>query len=81
MLAGWGGFNLVEGLIDHQILGVHHVRDDIGAPLGWDLAFLAFGALLVLAGAALARSATRADPAGRPRRTSTSRQPQPGEPT
>jgi hypothetical protein len=26
------------------------VRDDLGAPLGWDLGFLAFGALLVLAG-------------------------------
>ena len=63
LLLGWGAFNLVEGLIDHQILGIHHVRDDLGAPLGWDLAFLAFGALLVLGGLALARSARRADPA------------------
>jgi uncharacterized membrane protein len=37
------------------VLGLHHVRDDLGAPLGWDLGFLAFGALLVLAGIALAR--------------------------
>jgi uncharacterized membrane protein len=49
-LAGWGVFNLVEGLIDHQLLGLHHVRDDLGAPLGWDLAFLVLGAVLVLAG-------------------------------
>jgi uncharacterized membrane protein len=55
LLAGWGVFNLVEGLIDHQILGLHHVRDDLGGPLGWDLAFLAFGALLVAGGLALAR--------------------------
>jgi uncharacterized membrane protein len=55
MLAGWGAFNLVEGLIDHQILGLHHVRDDLGGPLGWDLAFLASGALLVAGGLALAR--------------------------
>jgi len=55
MLAGWGVFNLVEGLIDHQILGLHHVRDDLGGPLGWDLAFLASGALLVAGGLALAR--------------------------
>lgn len=27
LLAGWGAFNLVEGLIDHQLLGIHHVRD------------------------------------------------------
>jgi uncharacterized membrane protein len=55
LLAGWGAFNVVEGLVDHQLLGIHHVRDDLGAPLGWDLGFLAFGALLVLVGLALAR--------------------------
>lgn len=55
LLAGWGVFNLVEGLVDHQLLGIHHVRDDIGAPLGWDLAFLGLGALLVACGAALSR--------------------------
>jgi uncharacterized membrane protein len=55
LLAGWGGFNLVEGLVDHQLLGIHHVRDDLGGPLGWDLAFLGFGMLLVIAGLALAR--------------------------
>ena len=50
VLAGWGLFNLVEGLVDHQILGVHHVRDDLGGPLGWDLAFLASGVLLIAGG-------------------------------
>jgi uncharacterized membrane protein len=61
LLAGWGVFNLVEGIVDHELLGIHHVRDDLGAPLGWDLGFLAFGALLVAGGVALARSATSAD--------------------
>jgi uncharacterized membrane protein len=56
LLAGWGAFNVVEGLIDHQILGVHHVRDDLGAPPGWDLAFIALGVILVAVGFALARS-------------------------
>lgn len=23
LLLGWGGFNLIEGVVDHQILGVH----------------------------------------------------------
>ena len=55
MLVGWGAFNLVEGLVDHQILGVHHVRDDVGAPLGWDLGFLASGVFLAAAGWYLAR--------------------------
>ena len=59
LLAGWGAFNLVEGLVDHQLLGIHHVRDDLGAPLGWDLGFLAFGLVLVLVGAAAVRSAER----------------------
>jgi uncharacterized membrane protein len=50
VLAGWGIFNLVEGLIDHQLLGVHHVRDDLGAPLSWDLGFLISGVVLVAGG-------------------------------
>ena len=64
LLLGWGLFNLVEGLVDHQILGIHHVRDDLGAPLGWDLGFLAFGALLALAGWALIRSGRESRAAG-----------------
>ena len=59
LLAGWGVFNLVEGLIDHQILGIHHVRDDLGGPVGWDLGFLAVSLLLIAIGAALARSGDR----------------------
>ena len=66
LLAGWGAFNVVEGLIDHQILGIHHVRDDLGAPLGWDLAFLALGAVLIAAGYALVRSGERLAATGAP---------------
>ena len=58
-LIGWGAFNLVEGVIDHQLLGIHHVRDDLGAPIGWDVGFLLLGALLVAAGMALVRSGRR----------------------
>ncbi len=68
VLAGWGVFNVVEGVVNHQLLGVHHVRDDLGGPLAWDLACLAFGARLVAVGlgvhragrAELVRSADRA---------------------
>ena len=55
LLAGWGIFNLVEGVVDHHVLGLHHVRDDLGGPIGWDLAFLGLGAVLAVAGWALVR--------------------------
>ncbi len=53
LLAGWGIFNLVEGIVDHHILGVHHVRDDVADPMWWDLGFLAFGGALLVVGFAL----------------------------
>ncbi len=53
VLAGWGIFNVVEGLVNHQILGVHHVRDDLDAPMSWDIGFLAFGVVLVVGGGLL----------------------------
>jgi uncharacterized membrane protein len=55
IIAGWGVFNLVEGLVDHQILGVHHVHSG-PHQLAYDLGFLALGAVLVVAGVALARA-------------------------
>lgn len=27
LVLGWGVFNLVEGLVDHHLLDIHHVRD------------------------------------------------------
>jgi uncharacterized membrane protein len=59
VLTGWGIFDVVEGLVDHQILGIHHVRDDLGGPLSWDLGFLAFGVLLILGGWALHQHGVR----------------------
>src|SRR5215217_2689832 len=55
LLAGWGAFNLVEGLVDHHLLGVHHVRDDVAEPAPWDLAFLALALVQVVIGVVLAR--------------------------
>ena len=58
LLMGWGAFNLVEGLLDHHILGLHHVNET--APpeqwIVWDLAFLAWGALMLVSGWVLART-------------------------
>jgi len=61
ILAGWGLFNLVEGILDHQILGIHHVR---GGPyqLWWDIGFLVLGALLLAGGWLLQRTGRPLDP-------------------
>jgi uncharacterized membrane protein len=43
MIFGWGLFNLVEGAIDHHVLGLHHVRDmPVHVPL-YDWMFLGIG--------------------------------------
>ena len=59
LLLGWGIFNLVEGIIDHHLLGLHHVRDvPMHVPI-YDWIFLGIGGLgLILMGWALARRGT-----------------------
>jgi uncharacterized membrane protein len=57
---GWGLFNLVEGIVDHHLLGIHHVRTGPDE-LAWDLAFLAFGAVLLVVGWLLARAPSGTD--------------------
>jgi uncharacterized membrane protein len=56
LILGWGVFNLVEGLIDHVILGIHHVRDlPVYVPL-YDWVFLLVGGLgFILLGQMLSR--------------------------
>jgi uncharacterized membrane protein len=55
MLIGWGLFNFVEGVIDHHILGIHHVHPGAGE-LAWDLGFLASGLAFLGIGALLVRA-------------------------
>ncbi len=50
MLAGWGLFNLVEGLIHHQILKLHNVMEFTPDPDPWNYGFLASGVLFMLIG-------------------------------
>lgn len=57
LLAGWGGFNVVEGVVDHQLLGIHHVRPGPDWLL-WDVGFLVWGGLMLLAGVLLLRRPT-----------------------
>lgn len=55
LLAGWGMFNFVEGLIDHQILGIHHVRPGQPGEFLADMLFLASGVGFFAVGWLLAR--------------------------
>ena len=54
ILAGMGLFNLIEGLIVHHLLELHHVKPGPNQ-LSWDLLYLASGAVLVAWGARLRR--------------------------
>ncbi len=56
LILGWGLFNLVEGIVDHHILGLHHVRDlPVHVPL-YDWLFLGIGgAGFILLGWAFSR--------------------------
>jgi uncharacterized membrane protein len=60
-LAGWGLFNVVEGILDHHILGIHHVHSG-PYQLWWDIGFLVLGAVLVISGYLLQRGGRPFDP-------------------
>lgn len=59
LLLGWGLFNVVEGVVDHHLLQIHHVRPGPNQT-AWDVAFLAWGALMLVAGWLLVRRGARA---------------------
>lgn len=52
LLIGFGLFNTVEGLVNHQILGIHHVNETVPREqwLAWDLGFIAWGLAMLYAG-------------------------------
>jgi uncharacterized membrane protein len=57
LVMGWGFFNVVEGLIDHHLLDLHHVYEPLGRSV-WDYAFLVWGVAMLAAGWALRRRDT-----------------------
>ena len=42
LLIGWGGFNLVEGIVNHHLLGLHHVMYE------WSFLLIGGAGLIVL---------------------------------
>ena len=58
LLLGWGIFNLVEGVIDHHLLGIHHVRDMPSHVPLYDWLFLGIGGVgLIVLGWLMSRGA------------------------
>lgn len=57
MLMGFGLFNIVEGLVNHQILGIHHVNETVPRAqwIYWDVMFLAWGVAMLAGGSLLKR--------------------------
>jgi uncharacterized membrane protein len=61
LLIGFGLFNLVEGVVNHQLLGLHHVNETVAREqwIYWDVGFLIWGAAMLIAGWLLLRSGRR----------------------
>lgn len=64
MLMGFGLFNLVEGLVNHQLLGIHHVNETVPREQWayWDGAFILWGLAMLAGGWVLLRRAQAAQP-------------------
>ena len=64
VLIGFGAFNLVEGTVNHQLLGIHHVNEMVARAqwVYWDLGFLVWGAAMLVGGWALLKIGRRESP-------------------
>jgi uncharacterized membrane protein len=49
---GFGLFNVVEGIVDHHVLKLHHVNETVspGQWIYWDIGFLVWGAAMLFIG-------------------------------
>jgi uncharacterized membrane protein len=61
MLIGFGLFNVVEGVVNHHLLELHHVNETVPRNhwIYWDIGFLIWGASMLVSGWALLRSGQR----------------------
>jgi len=63
VLAGGGLFNFIEGIVNHQVLAIHHVYPGHPQQLGIDLLYLANGVAFAAIGWWLVRSGRRPESA------------------
>ena len=63
LLAGFGAWHVVDGILSHWLLGIHRIRLDSAAPLVWDLGwFLGLGLGPMLLGWWVARRPGQSGP-------------------
>ena len=64
VLMGFGIFNLVEGLVNHQLLGLHHVNETVARSQWWiwDIGFLIWGAAMLIGGRMIYRRGLQRSP-------------------
>lgn len=55
VLAGVGVFNIADSVVNHWLLETHHVRDDLGGPLSWDIGFFVLALVVTAVGWLLSR--------------------------
>jgi uncharacterized membrane protein len=53
LLFGWGLFNIVEGIIDHQLLKLHVVKQISPNPELWNMLFLGISVVMLIIGGML----------------------------
>lgn len=61
LLTGFGLFNVVEGIVDHHLLKLHHVNETVPPDqwLYWDIGFLILGGAMLVTGWALLKASRR----------------------
>ena len=71
LLIGFGLFDMVAGVIDHHLLGPHHVKETVPRDqwIYWDIGFLVWGALMLIVGLRILKRAGRAATPATPRAT------------
>jgi uncharacterized membrane protein len=55
ILAGFGGFNLFDGVVDHKLLRLHQIRPGVADLLAYDVAWIGLSVLILAVGVGLVR--------------------------
>ena len=60
ILAGFGGFNLFDGVVDHKLLRLHQIRPGVADQLPYDAVWIGLSLLILAVGVGLVRGDAQA---------------------